>query len=105
MARLQHDKKDLSNLLQEERAKLQEERTKFQEEREKMRLEAATTEREKAELRENLEAQAVEWHERQQHYETELKKVKEMLGKVRKEIEEYRDQVIIKDYWTFLHSL
>ena len=93
MAKLQDDKRGLTNLLKEERAKLRDERERFQEETEKMRLEAATTEREKADLRESLEVQAVEWQERQQKYERELNEVKATLVMVKKEIEEYRGQV------------
>lgn len=95
MTKLRDEKKDLSNLLSEEKAKLEDERAKFQDERERFRQEAATTERGKAELRESLEEQAEEWKSRQERYERELNEMKAMLFSVKKEIQEYRDQVYL----------
>ena len=98
MTKLRDEKKDLNNLLSEEKAKFEDERAKFQDERERFRQEAATSEREKAKLQESLEEQAVKWKSRQEKYERELNEVKAMLSSVRKEIQEYCDQVSACDY-------
>ena len=58
-----------------------------------MERRAATTEREKAELRESLEEQAAEWRSRQEQYERELTEMKASLVLLNKEIQHFRDQV------------
>ena len=91
MTRLQLENKDLSDLLVKERAQFNEDRETFRVENDRR---AATTEREKAELQESLERQAIEWRSRQERYEKELREMKAILVKVRTEIQQYRDQVL-----------
>ena len=93
MTRLRDDKKDLNDLLMEERAQFREDREKLREENELLHKRAATTEREKAELRDALEEQATQWKSQQERYERELNEVKAMLQKVTREIRERHDQV------------
>ena len=58
-----------------------------------MERRAATTEREKAELRESLEEQAAEWRSRQEQYERELTEMKASLALLKKEIQHFHDKV------------
>ena len=94
MTKLREDKRDLNDSLIEERALFDEEREKFRVETETLHKQAAVTEREKAELRDTLEQQAVEWKSCQERYEKELTEMKGMLVKVREEIKQRRDQVL-----------
>ena len=91
--KLREDNVELTNLLSEERARMKEDRERFKQESERMQRRAATTEREKAELRDNLEEQTTQWRTRQERYERELTEMKAVLSSVREEIRMFRDQV------------
>jgi chromosome segregation ATPase len=91
-ARLREDNSNLANQMNEERARNREEREGFREVTETLERMAATSEREKAVLRESLEEQTSQWRTRQEQYERELSEVKAELATVRKEIQDYREK-------------